>query len=154
MNNLTRRRSIKRWLVVLVALGLGGLVLSGCERLGFRNEEGAGQDAQADGRPWRTEKVFIFLYEDEKTKTKQWRVDPGHKVVSPGQTVTWRFFDCDEPAIDLSGAPLSPQNVPITGGVGRATVNGDADPGFYIYGVTCGGDPAEGGTLPGLIVDR
>jgi hypothetical protein len=154
MNNLKRRHSAKKWLVVLVALGMGGLVLSGCKSLGPSSDEGTGQNAQADGRPWRTEKVFIFLYEDEKAKMKQWRVDPGHKVVSPGQTVTWRFFDCDEPAIDLSSAPLSPQNVPITGGVGHATVNGDADPGFYTYTVKCGTEEAVGGTRPGVIVDR
>lgn len=153
MNNLKRRHSAKKWLVVLVALGMGGLVLSGCETLGPSSDERAGQDAQADGRPWRAEKVFIFEYKDEETPA-EWRVDPGHKVVSPGQTVTWRFFDCDDPAIDLSGAPLKPQDVPITGGVGHATVNGDADPGFYTYRVTCGEEDAEGGTRPGVIVDR
>ena len=152
MNNLKRRHSAKKWLVVLVALGLGGLVLSGCERLRSRNEEGAGQDAQADGRPWRTEKVFIFLYEDGKEKV--WRVNPGHKVVSPGQRVTWRFLGCAEtPTIDLSGAPLSPQNVRITNGVGTATVNGNATARFYTYTVKCGTEEAVGGTLPGLIVD-
>ncbi|MEE9234513.1 MAG: hypothetical protein V3U28_03620 [Candidatus Acidoferrales bacterium] len=154
MSNLERRQWIKKGLGAIGAMGLGGLVLSGCER--FRRN-------QAGPPPWRAEKVFIFPEEVKPEEVKEgekegrrWIVSPGRKPVSRGEVVTWRAFGfSDKVTLTLPAEVFEDETVTIVtkGGLGRSRVKQDAKEGFYPYHVKSDGQLAHGGSYPRVIVD-
>ncbi|MBI4466449.1 MAG: hypothetical protein HY656_03345 [Acidobacteria bacterium] len=142
---------MKESLGALGALGLGGVALSGCARP-------TTEPGPAPGRPWRDEKIFIFYYppDSEKREPGRWVVDPAHKPVTPGRSVTWKLVgDAKKATLTLPSEVFVTTSLEIQRGNPLVTskVKPEATAGFYAYEVDVDGMKAVGGSHPGVIVD-
>lgn len=91
------------------------------------------------------------------------RAVPSPKELTPGEEFTVKnWTECDA-AVDFSGVPVDPDAKQIgPNGAGSFKVTGEAPTGYYEYQVTlkCRTDSrvleqyVEGGSRPGLIIDR
>jgi hypothetical protein len=107
--------------------------------------------------PWRKEKVFIVPH------GQGFQVVPPYKVVSKGQTVTFRAFDCKSLKIGkLNSRAFDDPEPTHDPTVFTVHVKAHAPAGFYPYSVVCGtvekknARPkieARGASSPGMIVD-
>jgi hypothetical protein len=103
-------------------------------------------------KPWRNERVHIHRREANPGKGDyQWKVTPGMKIVTPGQTLRWEAFRCKQLKIDLPGEVFS--LVSNEGNKAVAIVK-DAPDGAYHYRALCDGEEAIGDSAPGVIIDR
>ncbi len=109
-------------------------------------------------RAWRDEKVIIAfkahalqLRSLVDKDVGEWVVVPPYKVVSPGQTVTWKSVPSADMELFLPDV-FEPEHVKGNGEV-SARVKDKAPNGFVLYEAFCDGQLATGGSSPGMIVD-
>ena len=92
-----------------------------------------------------TEKIMVV----HRPSDGKWIVVPGVKVLSPGDTVVWKFVNCKSFAFDPPPAMF--EKISKTAKTVEATVK--PNPGYCDLDIRCEGIPAEGHSSPGIIID-
>lgn len=100
-------------------------------------------------KPWRDEKVMVVYFPDDQ----KWKVIPGQKVVSRGQSILWQGYGCKKLAVNKLAADkfINQNQKSATEFTADVALNAALGPVFYE--VLCDGVPAHGGSAPGIIID-